>query len=266
MQQTYAQRTCEVPRQFKSNEIITNHSIGYMTSWVNMCWVIGGLLSTGILTGLMKNTSQWGYRVPFALQWIWPIPIILATILAPESPWWLVRNGRVEEAKAAIRKITTPTEGIKFDLDAHVEMMVVTNQFEKEVSAGSNYWHLFRGSDWHRTEISAMAFITQALCGVPFMGFGTQFMQGVGLSQDDSFHLTIGQDCLGLVGCFIAWWIMTRFGRRPIYLAGLSAIFVILMIVGFIGLAPASNKNASLAGGIMIILMIFCFQVCPFAL
>jgi SP family general alpha glucoside:H+ symporter-like MFS transporter len=86
-------------------------------------------------------------------------------------------------------------------------------------------------------------------------------MQGVGLSQDDSFHLTIGQDCLGLVGCFIAWWIMTRFGRRPIYLVGLSAIFVILMIVGFIGLAPPTNKSASLAGGVLIILMIFCFQV-----
>ncbi|KAL1800765.1 hypothetical protein ACET3X_001107 [Alternaria dauci] len=242
-------------------DLCPTHLRGYMTSWINMCWVIGGLLSTGILTGLMKNTTQWGYRIPFALQWIWPIPIILATFLAPESPWWLVRQGRIDEAKAAIRQITTPTEGIEFDLDAHVEMMIVTDQYEKQVGAGTNYWHLFRGSDLHRTEVSAMAFITQALCGVPFMGFGTQFMQGVGLSQDDSFHLTIGQDCLGLVGCFIAWWIMTRFGRRPIYLVGLSAIFIILLIVGFIGLAPSTNKSASLAGGVLIILMIFCFQL-----
>jgi SP family general alpha glucoside:H+ symporter-like MFS transporter len=153
-------------------DLCPTHLRGYMTSWINMCWVIGGLLSTGILTGLMKNTTQWGYRIPFALQWIWPIPIILATFLAPESPWWLIRQGRIDEAKAAIRQITTPTDGIEFDLDAHVEMMVVTDQYEKQVGAGTNYWHLFRGSDLHRTEVSAMAFITQALCGVPFMGFG----------------------------------------------------------------------------------------------
>jgi SP family general alpha glucoside:H+ symporter-like MFS transporter len=175
----------------------------------------------------------------------------------------LIRQGRVDEARAAISKLTTPREGIDFDLDAHIEMMVVTDQFEKEVSAGTNYWHLFRGSDLHRTEVSAMAFITQALCGVPFMGFGTQFLQGVGLSQDDSFHLTIGQDCLGLVGCVIAWWIMTKFGRRKMYLTGLSAISLILLIVGFIGIAPKSNKSAGLAGGILIILVIFCFQVRP---
>jgi SP family general alpha glucoside:H+ symporter-like MFS transporter len=178
------------------------------------------------------------------------------------TSWWLVRKGRVEEAKAAIRKLTTPTEGIDFDVDSHVEMMVVTDQFEKEIQAGTNYWHLFRGSDLHRTEVSAMAFITQALCGVPFMGFGTQFLRGVGLSQDASFQLTIGQDCMGLVGCVIAWFIMTRFGRRTMYLWGLSAISLILFVVGFIGLAPQPNKSAGLAGGILIILMIFCFQVC----
>ena len=63
-----------------------------MTSWVNMCWVIGGLLSTGILRGLFNIQSEWGYKIPFALQWIWPIPIIVTTLLCPESPYVLAPN------------------------------------------------------------------------------------------------------------------------------------------------------------------------------
>jgi len=27
------------------------------------------------------------YRIPFAIQWIWPVPIIVGVLLAPESPW-----------------------------------------------------------------------------------------------------------------------------------------------------------------------------------
>ena len=35
----------------------------YMTSWINMCWVIGILISSGILNGLLQRDDQWGYRI-----------------------------------------------------------------------------------------------------------------------------------------------------------------------------------------------------------
>jgi MFS transporter, SP family, general alpha glucoside:H+ symporter len=61
----------------------------YMTSWVseektaetfgtmlivlskiNICWVIGQLISIGILNGLLSRSDEWAYRLPFALQWV----------------------------------------------------------------------------------------------------------------------------------------------------------------------------------------------------
>lgn len=139
--------------------------------------------------------------------------------------------------------------------------MVITNKFEKEMSAGTNYWHLFQGSDLRRTEVSAMAFITQAFCGVPFMGYGIQFMTNAGLDPSNSFNLGVVQSSIGLIGCLVAWYTMARFGRRTLYLAGLSAIVVVLTVVGCLGLAPASNKGASWAVGALIIIMLFAFQV-----
>lgn len=29
----------------------------------NMCWVIGGLISSGMLRGLLQIDNQWGYRI-----------------------------------------------------------------------------------------------------------------------------------------------------------------------------------------------------------
>ena len=97
--------------------------------------------------------------------------------------------------------------------------------------------------------------------GAHIVGFGIQFMTNAGLGDEDAFNLGVVQNCVGLLGCVIAWWIMTNVGRRRLYMSGLSGIFVILMIVGFLGIAPDSNKSASWAVGVLIVLMLLVFQV-----
>lgn len=135
----------------------------YMTSWINMCWVIGILLSSGILKGLMSIEGEWGYRIPFALQWIWPPIVIVVTLLAPESPWWLIRRGRIEEARMAVKKMLNPNSGVAFDVDAHIEMMVATDQYEKDMASGTQYWDCFRGTDLRRTEIACTTWVSTSL-------------------------------------------------------------------------------------------------------
>lgn len=56
---------------------------GYLTAFVNLCWATGQLLSAAILKALVNNTTQWSYRIPFGLQWIW-VSLILE-IPIPES-------------------------------------------------------------------------------------------------------------------------------------------------------------------------------------
>lgn len=51
-----------------------------------MCWVVGQLLGTGILRASVHNTSEWCYRLPFALQWAWAMPLLIGVYFAPESP------------------------------------------------------------------------------------------------------------------------------------------------------------------------------------
>lgn len=67
------------------------------------------------------------------LQWVWPIPLLIVAFLAPESPWWLVRRGRIVEARASLARLTTQREGDDFDIDNTIAMMRHTNQLEMEV-------------------------------------------------------------------------------------------------------------------------------------
>lgn len=34
----------------------------YLTTYVNLCWVIGQLIASGVLRGLVSRTDQWSYR------------------------------------------------------------------------------------------------------------------------------------------------------------------------------------------------------------
>jgi SP family general alpha glucoside:H+ symporter-like MFS transporter len=112
---------------------------------------------------MANRTDEWAYRIPFAIQWIWPIPLIVLIHYAPESPWFLVRAGRLEEAAISVARIQK--KGSKVDPMDAVAMMVRTNEHEKSISAGATYWDCFKGTDLRRTEIACIGWASQNLSG-----------------------------------------------------------------------------------------------------
>lgn len=101
---------------------------GYLTTYINLCWVIGQFISSGVLVGVQTRTDQWSYKIPWAIQWVWPVPLFILAWLAPESPWFFVRQGRLPEAEKAVSRLQGKSE--KISPSNTVAMMVRTNQFE----------------------------------------------------------------------------------------------------------------------------------------
>lgn len=50
-----------------------------------MCWGIGSFLAAGILRGTLNLPGNAAWKVPYALQWIWPVPLFIIAWMAPES-------------------------------------------------------------------------------------------------------------------------------------------------------------------------------------
>jgi MFS transporter, SP family, general alpha glucoside:H+ symporter len=109
----------------------------YITSYVNICWLMGQFIASGTLRGMINYNSEWAYRLPFALQWVWPVPIIVGVIFAPESPLWLVRKGWVDEAKKALLRFTS-NKRKDFNVDHTAALMVHTNELEKQIASGTS--------------------------------------------------------------------------------------------------------------------------------
>lgn len=107
------------------------------------------------------------------------------------SPWWLVRNNRLEEAEAALRRLTSAEHVSEKDIKNNVAMMVHTNEMERAIQEGTSYIECFRGIDRRRTEASMMVFAMQLLSGQNLIGQGVQFLQQAGISVQLSFSINM---------------------------------------------------------------------------
>ncbi|PHH74541.1 hypothetical protein CDD80_2999 [Ophiocordyceps camponoti-rufipedis] len=235
-------------------EVCPTHLRAYLTTYINLCWVMGQFIASGLLRAMVPRTDRWGYKIPFAVEWAWPLPLVVGIWLAPESPWWLVRHGRFDEAKKTVERLTSRNSGVAFQPDQTVSMMMHTDEMEREAVAGTSYRDLFRGANLRRTEIVCVTWMIQTLCGSTFMNYSTYFYHKAGLAVEQSFSMSLAQYGLGAVGTLTAWFLMGLAGRRTLYLSGQLIMACLLLTIGVTGsVAARGDKAAQWAIGSMLL-------------
>jgi MFS transporter, SP family, general alpha glucoside:H+ symporter len=224
----------------------------YLTSSINLCWLFGQLISVGVIRGLVNNRSQWSYRIPFGLQWAWSVPILIGVLFAPESPWWLIRHEKPDQAKRSLLRLASKN-GVNFSVDETIAMMQHTNEVEKSLSAGLSYRDCFKNTDLRRTEIACVVWITQALCGAAMTGYAAYFYVQAGFSATRAFDLSTGMYGLAIFSGMFAWISVNRYGRRTIYLAGCAMCFTLMMVTGIVGSLKDSSAQSWALGSLLIV-------------
>ena len=92
---------------------------------------------------------------------MFPTPLAILIFCAPESPWWLVRKGRLEEAQHSVERLGRKS---RLNSSETVDMMRRVIELETSVKEPSHI-ELFKGTDLYRTLIVCGVYLAQNLTG-----------------------------------------------------------------------------------------------------
>ncbi|KAM0544224.1 hypothetical protein ACHAPJ_011913 [Fusarium lateritium] len=223
------------------------------TQMLQMFWAVGAIIVGGVAFHFNDLDTAQAYKIPIALQWMFPTPLAILMFLAPESPWWLVRKGRLEEAAKAVRRLGRASQ--VDNSHEQIAMMKRTIDLEKDVKE-PNLIELFRGTDRYRTLIVCGVYAAQNLTGNLIANQAVYFFEQAGMPTKTAFAMGLITSALQAVFVMLSWILTTYFGRRSIYLWGSLGNTVLLIALGIAAsvgdVSSTVNSNAQAALGLIV--------------
>lgn len=207
-----------------------------------------------------ESGSNWAWRIPTLLQGLGPIILAIGVFFVPESPRWLVKHGRFDEAQRILA--TYHANGDLQDPLVLLEMREIKLNVTMEDKANSSGWLSFFKTVGNRRRffvIIMMGSASQWLGNGLVSYFLVPILREVGI--------TAPAQTAGINGGLAIWsWfaaltgagLCERFGRRPLFLVSLVGCFIsFIFITGFSGGFSTTGK-ASI--GVAVIPFLFLFN------
>ncbi|RHZ58686.1 hypothetical protein CDV55_103263 [Aspergillus turcosus] len=243
-----------------ASEVVPTVLRPYVTAYVCMCWGAGILLSSGVVRAVAGIEGDLGWRLPFVLQWVWPIPLFIGAYLAPESPWNAVRRGKIDLARKSLRRLRQDTPEKDREVEATLAYILHTTTLEQAETENASFLECFKGTNLRRTEINCVVWAAQTLCGNAILGYSVVFLEAAGFTELQAFDVNISLSACYIIGGIICWLLFPHFGRATIYMSGLSFMFVCMVIIGGLGWAEG-NKGAQMAIAVLFVICTLCNMI-----
>lgn len=99
---------------------------------------------------------------------------MILMFLGPESPWWLIRRGRKDEALRSIKRLGNKNEQ---DAQNKLVMMERTVRIEEQLGGTPTFFDLWKGTDRRRTIITCLMYASQNFAGNLIANQATYFFE-----------------------------------------------------------------------------------------
>lgn len=107
-------------------------------------WYGGGMLASGVTYGTAQMVSSWAWRLPSLLQVLPAVLCLIVLPFIPESPRWLMMNGREEEALDVLAIMSANGNASDSVVVTQFKQVSETVAFERSNKASQNWIDAFR--------------------------------------------------------------------------------------------------------------------------
>lgn len=176
-----------------------------------------------------------------------PAALIAGYPWFPESPYWLIREGKPEKAAQALRRIYGGADFEFLEIEARrlQEDVRMNTELNQEAHLGYTVFGIqigqelecFRGPNLKRTITAMFAASAQQLIGATFaISYATYFFELIGITE--YFLTSCMMYVVMLLATCAAFVLVETVGRRALVVPSLFALSLILLIMGILGCFP----------------------------
>jgi hypothetical protein len=163
---------------------------------------VGGLVINSICFGTSSLPDNRAWRIPLGMFYIVPSIVVAGIWFVPESPRWLLRKNRVEEARKSLQQIR---EGAFTDEEIDAEFTELKVSLEQETEQG-RFVELLKGINLKRTLIVMAVNFYQQAGGQAFVSqYGTIYVKSLGTINPFGFSLITSAISIISITCILLW-------------------------------------------------------------
>ncbi|RDW80036.1 putative glucose transporter rco-3 [Coleophoma cylindrospora] len=192
-----------------------------------------GLLLAAIVNNSSHNRQDSGsYRIPIAVQFAWAIVLVAGMLILPETPRYLIKQGKPERAAASLAKLRRLPADHNAIID---ELSEIQANHEYELTLGkATYLDCFRGNILKRLLTGCGLQALQQLTGINFIFYyGTQYFKNSGITN--AFIISMITSSVNTASTFPGLYAIDKWGRRPLLFWGAIGMTVSQLLVAVLG-------------------------------
>ncbi|KAI0741528.1 MFS monosaccharide transporter [Daedaleopsis nitida] len=234
---------------------------GTVVSGYQWAITIGILLANVINNATKDRQNHSAWQIPIAIQFIWAFVLFVGMFWLPETPRWLIKQGRDADAAKSLSRLTSlPID----DPEVQIELEDIHAALKEEQELGeSSYLDCFRSSHNKillRTLSGIFIQAWQQLTGINFIFYyGTNFFKASGIS--DPFLISIATSIVNVFMTIPGMWGIEKFGRRPLLLGGAAVMCICEFLVAIVGVTISINNQS----GQKALIALVCIYIGAFA-